>query len=1228
MDDRTLTREQLLREVRRLRRRVKALERGGPAAAPEPLPDAIERYRLLVETMRDGLVILDAEDRIAFVNDAFCRMVGYTPEELLGRTPFDLHAQDTEQVFEEHLARRREGIEEPYEVHLDRKDGRRIWVRIAPRSLRDAEGRYEGAFAVITDITALKEAEAALQARQKYLDAIIRNSHDGIVVVDAEGRFEFPNEAFCRILERSPEDLVGRHFLEVVPPDQHESICERWAEVQRGEGAPYETDVLTAAGARKSLLVSHRHMDLGGTRKYCVVVKDVTERKRMERALRKARDDLERRVVERTRELARANEALRRSEEKFRVLAEQMNDIPYRTDGDAVLTYIGPQVRRYGFRPEDLVGRSPVDIALAEDRERVAGDLERTFSAGEEFPSEFRVLDALGRLRWFEDRGRLLRDATGRVTGMVGVLRDITERRNAEAALRRSEERWRRLIETMAEGVTFMDPQGRIVQANPAAERILGLPRSELLSRRGSGPPWEVLRPDGSPMPREEMAGPRAQREKRPVLGVETGVRRPDGSVVWLSVSAAPLLGPNGQLEGVVGTFTGVTPQRRALEALRTSEERYRTLVQNVNIGVYRNTGGPEGRFLEANPAIAEIFGYESVEEFRKVAVADLYQDPADRARFVEEVRRKGYVRGKELRLKKRDGTPIRASCTARATFDERGRIRWMDGVIEDITARKEAEAAVRRSERTERRLRELLAALHEVTLVLTEERSLDALCRRAVELGRSRLGFDRMGLRFAIEDGRAVRGSFGVDEKGRTRDERGERREIPPGSTEDRILRRERNCLIEQKAPELDAAGRQVVRGGERVVAGLWDGRRVIGYLSADNRLSGRPIDGMLRRVIVLYATTLGHLCTRVRVEQSLRESEERFALFMRHLPAAAAIKDENGRILYINEYLGERLGWNIPEIIGKTNPDIIPKNLLEGITAAEREALTTGRPVQREFAFEHHGTPIHLHTVRFPIVREGRPPLVGSVSWDVTDRKRAEERLAAYQRRLRHLASQVTLAEQRERRQIAGRLHDTVGQTLTLAQMRIGQLLERAADGPLAPLASDLRRTIHQAVREVRTLTVDLSPPILYELGIEAAVGWLAERFEERYGLHFRVTDDGRRKPLHDDVRVVLFRSVNELMFNVVKHARASYAEVSIERPDDRPAIRIRVLDDGEGFVVPRAWSEQGGNHFGLFSIDERLVSLGGRMKVESVPGRGTRVTLVAPLAEPAPQPEEDTQ
>ena len=136
---------------------------------------------------------------------------------------------------------------------------------------------------------------------------------------------------------------------------------------------------------------------------------------------------------------------------------------------------------------------------------------------------------------------------------------------------------------------------------------------------------------------------------------------------------------------------------REAEEALRKSESDYRTLVENLRVGVYRNTGGPQGKFIKANPAIVKIFGYDSVEEFMKVSVSDLYMDSEERTLFVEELRRNGIVRARELRLKKKDGTPMWASCTATMKYDN-GNIAWIDGIIEDITARKEAEEALRRS--------------------------------------------------------------------------------------------------------------------------------------------------------------------------------------------------------------------------------------------------------------------------------------------------------------------------------------------------------------------------------------------------------------------------------------------------------------------------------------------------------------------------------------------------
>jgi PAS domain S-box-containing protein len=141
-----------------------------------------------------------------------------------------------------------------------------------------------------------------------------------------------------------------------------------------------------------------------------------------------------------------------------------------------------------------------------------------------------------------------------------------TERKLTDEALRESEERLRSLFETMAEGVILIAPDGQIVQANHAAERILGLKRSEIEARNYVAPEWEILRPDGTPMPPEEMAGPRAMKEKRLVKDVVMGVKRPDGSIAWINVSAAPLINEAGRFEGVVGTFADITERKRAEE--------------------------------------------------------------------------------------------------------------------------------------------------------------------------------------------------------------------------------------------------------------------------------------------------------------------------------------------------------------------------------------------------------------------------------------------------------------------------------------------------------------------------------------------------------------------------------------------------------------------------------------------------------------------------------------
>jgi PAS domain S-box-containing protein len=186
--------------------------------------------------------------------------------------------------------------------------------------------------------------------------------------------------------------------------------------------------------------------------------------------------------------------------------------------------------------------------------------------------------------------------------------KEIAEHMRAEEALRESEERLRSLIETMAEGVVLIAPDGQIVQANFAAERILGLKRSEIEGRNYVGPEWDILRPDGTPMPPDEMAGPRVMKEKHLVKNVVMGVNRPNGPISWINVSAAPLINEGGELDGVVGTFVDITERKRAEEALKKYSERLEEMVEQRTLELrkaYIDLRDSQARLIQSEKLVA-----------------------------------------------------------------------------------------------------------------------------------------------------------------------------------------------------------------------------------------------------------------------------------------------------------------------------------------------------------------------------------------------------------------------------------------------------------------------------------------------------------------------------------------------------------------------------------------------------------------------------------------------
>jgi signal transduction histidine kinase len=228
-------------------------------------------------------------------------------------------------------------------------------------------------------------------------------------------------------------------------------------------------------------------------------------------------------------------------------------------------------------------------------------------------------------------------------------------------------------------------------------------------------------------------------------------------------------------------------------------------------------------------------------------------------------------------------------------------------------------------------------------------------------------------------------------------------------------------------------------------------------------------------------------------------------------------------------------------------------------------------------------------------------------------------EEKLEQYRRKLRKLAAELTAVEARERRQIAAELHENLGQLLATAKMKIAPMKSLAG-------VAEVQDLVEQALQQTRSLTYQLSPPILYQLGLEAALKWLAENMAGQYGYHVAFTRLGESGSLPEESAVFLFSAVRELLVNVAKHATASEVAVRLRWLDD--CVEVLVKDNGRGFRRTgladfsdlKTGISESTDGFGLFNIHERVSDLGGRVSLHAEPQRGTAVKIHLPLGRTA--------
>ncbi|MCC7451347.1 MAG: PAS domain S-box protein [Anaerolineae bacterium] len=438
---------------------------------------------------------------------------------------------------------------------------------------------------------------------------------------------------------------------------------------------------------------------------------------------------------------ARLYAEARHNAERYRLISELISDYAFslkvNPDGtleDEWFTY-DAFTRMTGYtRPEVLArGRysyyHPDDVAAV--RAQVANALEGRLSAG-----EFRIITKSGDIRWlYLYRRPEWDEQQQRVVRVYGTAQDITARKQAEEALRQSEERYRTVVTTMAEGVVLHNKAGAIRACNASAEHILGLSADQLIGRESIDPRWHTIRPDGTPFPGEAHPAMITLATGQPQRDVEMGIYKTDGTLTWISVNTQPLVRPGETTPyAVIASFTDVTTRKQAEEALRQSEERYRIISEMISDYAYAYRVEPDGTLVRewVTDSYTRITGY-AVGEIGRRGIFTLYalSDQARVAADMAAVLQGQPVHG-EYQIITKQGEEHWIHIARQPVWDtQENRVVRFFGVAQDITERKRAEAAEREQRILAEALRDTAEALNS-TLNFEEivERILDNVGR------------------------------------------------------------------------------------------------------------------------------------------------------------------------------------------------------------------------------------------------------------------------------------------------------------------------------------------------------------------------------------------------------------------------------------------------------------------------------------------------------------------
>ncbi len=772
-----------------------------------------------------------------------------------------------------------------------------------------------------------KDALATSERRFRELAVLLPVT---VFEIDLNAKLTFVNRVAFDIFGYSQEDFDrGINAFQVIAQEDHERLKESISRLYNGEDIGIiEFTAQKKDGSRFPVIVhSNVIKNEGGPPiGYRGILIDITERKR-------------------------AEDAFKASEERYRGLYDSSRDGIFSVDmngrivecNQAMADILGYTKKElYNFTVYDIVPQKWHDFGNKIITEQV-------FRRGYSDEYELEAIKKDGSSLPVSIRTWIIKDKDGKPVGRWSIARDITERKQAEEALKESEKRYRGLYKSSRDGIISVDMDGNIIECNQSLADMLDYTKEELyrskfqdlMSNKWLAKTAQIL---------NEQIIPRGFSDVNEMEAIKK-----DGTIIPISVRTWLIKDRDGNLTGTWAIIRDISKRKRVEEAFKESEKRYRSLFEDSRDAIYFTTR--EGKLINVNQALIELFGF-SREELQKINVRELYIDPTDRSVFQREIEQKGSVRNYELKLRKKENTEIDCLLTATVRRDNDGKIIGYQGIIRDITERKKLERQLVESEEKYRTLVEkdpnMIYLIKDGELTFANQALLNTLGYSLKEI-----------LDISLDD-------------------------LSPIVPEQRLMIKER---LKKRI-----AGKNVLESYEFSVM-TKNGEIIPCLLNTTSfELEGtRIIQGVLTDIRKVK-----------KLEKELKESEERYRGLYNSTIDGIVSQDIEGNILDCNQAFIDMHGYTKEEIYQLKLKELIPSKWNKIIERMINEQL-----IPYGYSDEFELECIKKDGTIFPVSarswltknKEGKPLEVWSIIRDITERKRAEEALIESEERYRGL-------------------------------------------------------------------------------------------------------------------------------------------------------------------------------------------------------------------------------